>query len=81
MTTKVKIKIYGGVQGVFFRVSAQEKANELGIVCHETSNMPDGTIDIIVEGDEENVSRYTEWCKNGPDLAKVEKIEVSDETS
>jgi acylphosphatase len=76
---KVKIKIYGIVQGVFFRVSAVDKANELGIAC-EPKNMPDNTIEIVVEGNEENVSRFTEWCKTGPNLAKVEKIEVIHET-
>ena len=73
---KVKIKIYGIVQGVFFRMSAVDKAHELGIVC-EPQNMPDGTIEIIINGNEENVSRFTEWCKTGPDSAKVEKIEIS----
>ena len=73
---KVKIKIYGLVQGVFFRISAKEKAKELNVSC-ETQNMPDGTVEIIAEGKEEDVSQLTEWCKTGPELAKVEKIEVS----
>ncbi len=70
-----KIKIYGRVQGVFFRESAKEKANELNVSC-EAFNMPDGTVEIILEGEKENVSRVTEWCKTGPPSAKVEKIEI-----
>jgi len=75
---KIKIKVYGDVQGVFYRTSAREKAKELGIVSCETFNMPDGTVEIIVEGIPEAVSYFTEWCKKGPETAKVEKIEVTD---
>ncbi len=70
-----KIKVYGRVQGVFFRESAKEKANELNVSC-EAFNMPDGTVEIILEGERENVSRVTGWCKTGPPFAKVEKIEI-----
>lgn len=79
---KVRIKIYGLVQGVFFRISVIEKARELNVFLprqtgHENpQNMPDGTIEIITEGKKEDVSRLTEWCKTGPELAKVEKIEI-----
>ena len=44
---KTKIKIFGKVQGVFFRQSAKEKAKELNVSC-ETENMTDGTVEIIV---------------------------------
>ena len=73
---KVKIKIYGIVQGVFFRVSAVDKAQELGIVC-EPKNMPDNTVEINVQGEKNNIDKFIEWCKKGPDSAKVEKIEIS----
>lgn len=76
---KIKIKIYGIVQGVFFRASAVDKANELGIVC-EPQNMPDNTVEINVQGEKNSINKFIEWCKNGPDLAKVEKIEVIHET-
>lgn len=70
-----KIKIYGKVQGVFFRESVKEMAREMNVSC-EAFNMPDGTVEIILEGEEENVSRVTEWCKTGPALAKVENIKT-----
>ncbi len=72
---KTKIKVYGRVQGVFFRESAKEKAKELNVSC-EAFNMPDGTVEVLLEGEKENVSRVTEWCETGPPAARVEKIEV-----
>jgi acylphosphatase len=83
---KVKIKIYGNVQGVFYRQSAQEKAKELGIVSCETINVSDGTVEIYVSlpessgqaGETKQIEEFIEWCKTGPKTAKVEKIEVTD---
>lgn len=78
----VKIKIYGKVQGVFFRVSAQEKAKELGIISRETKNMSDGSVEVVIEGEEEKIKKFIDWCKVGPEMAEVEKVEiVSGETS
>lgn len=39
----ISIRIYGRVQGVGFRVSAQKKADELGITGF-VRNEPDGTV-------------------------------------
>lgn len=80
---KVKIKIYGLVQGVFFRTSVQQKAKELGVSLPKREGMPnptnmsDGTVEIILEGEEYAVSYVTEWCKTGPSLSNVKKIEVT----
>lgn len=71
----INIKIYGLVQGVFFRTSAKEKANDLNIKGF-VKNMPDGSVYIEAEGNE-NISEFLSWCKKGPDCAKVEKIETS----
>jgi len=73
---KVKIKIYGLVQGVFFRESAKEKAKELNIFCNP-QNMADGTVEIAAEGEEKNVLQFIEWCKIGPVYAKIEKVEIT----
>ncbi len=76
---KVKIKIYGNVQGVFFRDFAKKKSRGLDISC-EAENMSDGTLEIILNGKKENIQRAIEYCKSGPPLAKVNKIEVTRET-
>lgn len=74
---KIKIKVFGRVQGVFFRQSAQEKAKELGVSC-ETENMPDGTVEIIVSPETQKISQFIEWCKVGPEYAEVERVEVTE---
>jgi acylphosphatase len=77
----LKITVFGEVQSVFFRVSAKEKVQELGVECF-TRNLSDGTVEIIIEGEKEKVSPWpsrqmTEWCKIGPSLAKVKKVEIT----
>jgi acylphosphatase len=70
------IKIYGKVQGVFFRDSARKKAKELGIKKAEPRNEPDGTVVIEITGKNKRLEKFIAWCHQGPSLAKVEKIQV-----
>jgi len=73
----VSIRIYGKVQGVFFRVSTKEKADELGI--HGTvRNENDGSVAIEAEGGDETVGKFIEWCQKGPRLAVVKRCEVTE---
>lgn len=74
MLKHLKIKIYGRVQGVFFRWEAGEKAKELGITGF-AENAPDGSVYIEAEGEEENLKAFLDWCKKGPPVAGVEKAE------
>jgi len=75
MIKKVKIKIFGDVQGVFFRYSAKEKAWQLGLKGW-AENADDGTVEITAEGEEENLKKFIDWCYAGPPMAKVEKTEI-----
>ena len=73
----LNIKIYGQVQGVFFRVSAKEKAEELNIAGF-VRNEPDGPVYVEAEGEKESLDEFLQWCKNGPEGAKVDKVEVAE---
>lgn len=73
----LNIKIYGLVQGVFFRASAKEQADKLGLTGF-AKNMPDGSVYIEAEGEKENLDKFIKWCHLGPMLARVEKVEVSE---
>jgi acylphosphatase len=73
------IIVKGKVQGVYFRASAQEKAVELGLNGF-VSNMPDGNVYIEAEGETTILNNFLEWCKVGPARAKVESVEVKEET-
>lgn len=69
----LSIIVTGKVQGVWFRQSTKEKAMELSITG-EVSNQPDGTVKIIATGTKEQLSLFTDWCKQGPSKAKVENV-------
>jgi acylphosphatase len=73
----VDITIWGRVQGVFFRASAKEKADALGISGF-VKNESDGSVYLEAEGDELAVKKMIDWCQDGPTGARVEKLEVND---
>lgn len=71
---QVNLKIYGQVQGVFYRAEAQKKALSLGIFGF-VKNEPDETVTIIAEGEEDKLKELIEWAKIGPELAQVTRVE------
>jgi acylphosphatase len=73
----VSIQVVGKVQGVFFRASTKEKADEFSIKGTVRNNA-DGSVSIEAEGHEENLDLFIEWCKHGPKFAHVERCEVSE---
>ena len=75
---KVRIKVYGRVQGVFFRANTKKKALELGLKGW-IMNKKNGSVELMVEG--KRVKEFIEWCKEGPDFARVDKIETKEEKS
>ena len=64
------------MQGVFFRHFSQLKAKELGITGF-VRNEADGTVYIEAEGEKKALEQFLKCCENGPQSAKVEKIESS----
>lgn len=68
------LKIFGDVQGVNFRWYARKEAKRLGLNGW-AKNMPDGTVEIVAEGEEENVKKFLEWCKLGPRWGRVDMVE------
>ena len=78
MVKHLNIKIFGQVQGIFFRYTAKEKAEELGIKGF-ARNEDDGSVYIEAEGGEEDLEKFLGWCGDGPPLAKVEKVEKTEE--
>ena len=72
-----KITVSGRVQGVFYRDSARQTALGLGIAGH-VSNQPDGTVYIEAEGEEKSLEELVRWCRQGPQWAHVESVEVEE---
>jgi acylphosphatase len=77
-TKRVRVRIRGRVQGVFFRAEAQERAESLGIAGW-IRNAEDGSVEAAFEGDEERVRSLVDWCRRGPAGAKVDDVEVEPE--
>jgi acylphosphatase len=73
----VSIHVSGKVQGVFFRASTKEKAEEFRIKGTVRNN-PDGSVSIEAEGDEENLHQFIAWCKIGPRFAHVDRCELNE---
>lgn len=72
---EIKLKIFGRVQGVFFRNEAKKKADELGIFGW-VKNMDDGSVELLAEGDEESLGKFLEWCKKGPQSAVIKNVDT-----
>lgn len=72
---RAHLYIEGNVQGVFFRRSAKMQAEKLDVVGL-VRNRRDGLVEIIAQGSKSKVNAFIKWCKKGPPLAKVDKVEV-----
>lgn len=77
MKINKSVRVFGKVQGVYYRQSTLWKATELGI-SGWVRNEPDGTVLAELEGSVSDVSEMIAWMKKGPKMALVEKLEVLD---
>lgn len=69
--------VSGKVQGVYFRASTKKKAEEVG-VSGWVQNLPDGRVEAVFVGDEEDVEAMLAFCQVGSKAARVEEMEVKD---
>ena len=76
MKLRLHVKIFGKVQGVWFRLNTKNKAEDLHINGW-VRNTIDGGVEAIFEGDEENLHKMINWCLIGTPNSKVEKIEIN----
>ena len=70
--------VEGRVQGVWYRGSTQEQARKLG-VNGWAKNLPDGRVEVLMCGSEEAVNQLQKWLHQGPAMAKVDRIEVTED--
>jgi acylphosphatase len=70
-----RLRIYGRVQGVFFRESMRLRAEQLEVTGW-VRNCADGTVEALAQGDAFEVGRLIEWAQRGPASAKVDKVDV-----
>ena len=65
--------IFGRVQGVGFRFFTLQEASKLGIKG-TVRNRIDGSVEVIAQGTEDQISLMQAWLLDGPKIAKVERV-------
>ncbi len=75
MNIRANAKIYGRVQGVFYRQSTMEAARRLGLTGW-VRNLPDGSVETVAEGPAGAVRDLINWCHQGPPAADVVSVDV-----
>lgn len=68
------LKITGRVQGVGFRYFTTKKAEALNLNGW-VKNMPDGSVEVVLSGDEELIEEMLQHLREGPRSARVDKID------
>ncbi|NMT64806.1 acylphosphatase [Marinobacter orientalis] len=74
---RLTMRISGKVQGVYYRASAAEKAEELGVTGY-AKNLPDGRVEVIAEGPQTALASLQRWCNDGPPAADVDRVDATE---
>ena len=75
MKSRVHVVISGRVQGVWFRASTRDKAQQLGLTGW-VKNTSEGNVEAVFEGEEKLINEMLDWCHHGPPMAEVENVEI-----
>ncbi len=70
----IRCRVYGRVQGVFFRASTAREAQRLGLSGHAL-NLEDGSVEVLACGPSAAVASLRQWLRRGPPMARVEHVE------
>ncbi|TAL46967.1 MAG: acylphosphatase [Chitinophagaceae bacterium] len=73
----IRLVIKGKVQGVFFRATAKEVADGLGIKGW-VRNLQDNNVEIVATAPDEQLTQLINWCKQGPPRAIVNEVIIED---
>lgn len=78
MNIRAIVTVKGRVQGVSFRHYTQQTAI-LHNVTGWVRNLDDGNVEGCFEGEEKDVRALIDWCRRGPDWARVDEVLVENE--
>ena len=67
----------GHVQGVFYRASTRQRAQELGCRGY-ARNLPDGRVEVLAVGEAAAVHALLEWLREGPPAAHVTDVKCAE---
>lgn len=74
-----RVIVHGHVQGVYFRDTIRRQATTRG-VSGWARNQPNGSVELVFEGDTDAVEALVELSRTGPRGARIDRIEVAAET-
>ena len=74
-TKEIYCRVRGRVQMVMFRDFVQRKAKSLGLVGY-VHNQGDGTVEVLAQGDAEDLKEFIAYLQKGSFLARVDGVEV-----
>ena len=69
--------VSGRVQGVFYRASTRERAQQLGCRGY-ARNLADGRVEVLAVGEPAAVDALVEWLWRGPPAAHVQDVQCTD---
>ena len=75
MKINVHVIISGCVQGVWYRASTKQKAEQLGITGW-VKNTIEGGVEAVFEGEKKNIEKAIKFCSRGPPKSKVSSCDV-----
>ncbi len=72
----IHLLIKGKVQGVFYRATSKKIADKLNLTGWIKNTINDN-VEATVTGDQEQLQQFINWCKNGPEKAKVKNVVIT----
>ncbi len=76
---QIQAVVQGVVQGVGFRYHTRQIAQQLGVKGF-VRNQPDGTVEIVAVGTNDQLNALLDWANHGPVGAQVTKVDVEPQT-
>jgi len=82
MEKRINLTILGEVQGRGYRYGSRQEALKRGLVGY-VYNVSDGSVELVAEGEEQDLKDFVDWCYTGVGSAMVRRIDIrwSDPTS
>lgn len=74
-TVRARIRVYGVVQGVGYRYFVYKTATSLNLSGY-VKNLPDGSVEVVAQGERGLVNALIDDLKLGPRYAHVERIDI-----
>ena len=75
MNKRIEAIVYGRVQGVSFRYATFSQATRLRLTGW-VMNRPDGSVRVVAEGPERDLTTLAAWLHKGPAAARVDLVDL-----